>query len=980
MRYGRDAAEALRAEIVAAKGTEPLAPVTVVVPSNHVGVAARRLLASGGLGPTTVGARRRRARRGHLPHHLPAGRAARRAGPRRPGPPARVHPGHHRGGARARCADDPGMFAPVAAHPATESALVASYRELRDLARGALARRRRHGPACRATSSRLHRAARARPRDRLVRRGGPDGGGRRGPRRGIGARRRRHRSIVFLPQRRLAPRRRAARCDRRASGAVSCHRRGHRATTRPTRRCWRRSSGSARDQRRSGPAVRSGGRATEPVASTERTTIVVTLRRRRRGARGGPRASSTRPERGTPLDRIAVLYASPEPLRPAGPRAPRRGGHRGQRLRRRPARGARRRPHAPRSCSQLPERRLPPPGRVRLARRRAVLVEGGGRRSRAWERISREAGVVAGRDALGRVCSPTFADASASAGRVAADDDERPPGVAVEQRRRQDASAREQLRTFVLGLMDELEAAARTPAVVERARAAWATPAARPISSARPSRRAGWPPAERKAAERVELALDRLAALDELEAAVDLDVFTRTLTVELESDLGRVGRLGEGVLVGSVADGPRARARPRRSLLGLAEGSFPAPVRDDSLLPDARARGGGRRARAAAPTRSTGSTASSSPRSPAPRATCSASRAATSAAAASGSRPGGCSTSRRSSPGERWWASDLFARRRAVGRPRRLVRRRAAGLDVPGHRAGAPAPQPCSSQVPRRSRARRRRPRRSTRSSAAASRSSTPRSARRFTRFDGNLAGLAIPSPVDRAASATSLQRWAECPFAYLVAGPAPRRTGREPRGAARDHAARPGQPRPRGARAVRARRSSPADARPSPDTPWTAARAGPPRRDRRGGVRPLRGRGSHRPADLLAPRAARILARPRTVPRPRTTRYRADRSTRPDRHRAALRARRRAPRGAVPAARRPVGADSAARPTGSTSATTARIHVARLQDRQVRATQDLSRGRPAIRGTRLQLAVYGQARAPAPGDPTPRCRPTTGS
>src|SRR5204862_6267914 len=50
--YGRAAAEALRAEIARAKGDEALAPVTVVVPSNHVGVAARRLLASGTLGPT----------------------------------------------------------------------------------------------------------------------------------------------------------------------------------------------------------------------------------------------------------------------------------------------------------------------------------------------------------------------------------------------------------------------------------------------------------------------------------------------------------------------------------------------------------------------------------------------------------------------------------------------------------------------------------------------------------------------------------------------------------------------------------------------------------------------------------------------------------------------------------------------------------------------------------------------------------------
>ena len=50
VRYGREAAEELRATISAAKGDEPLAPVTIVVPSNYVGVASRRLLASGTLG------------------------------------------------------------------------------------------------------------------------------------------------------------------------------------------------------------------------------------------------------------------------------------------------------------------------------------------------------------------------------------------------------------------------------------------------------------------------------------------------------------------------------------------------------------------------------------------------------------------------------------------------------------------------------------------------------------------------------------------------------------------------------------------------------------------------------------------------------------------------------------------------------------------------------------------------------------------
>ncbi|HLF41488.1 MAG TPA: hypothetical protein VI854_08445, partial [Acidimicrobiia bacterium] len=45
--HGRPATEALAAVVAAAKRRSPLAPVTVVVPSNLVGLAARRLLGSG---------------------------------------------------------------------------------------------------------------------------------------------------------------------------------------------------------------------------------------------------------------------------------------------------------------------------------------------------------------------------------------------------------------------------------------------------------------------------------------------------------------------------------------------------------------------------------------------------------------------------------------------------------------------------------------------------------------------------------------------------------------------------------------------------------------------------------------------------------------------------------------------------------------------------------------------------------------------
>ncbi|MGQ0432649.1 MAG: PD-(D/E)XK nuclease family protein, partial [Microthrixaceae bacterium] len=38
-----------------------------------------------------------------------------------------------------------------------------------------------------------------------------------------------------------------------------------------------------------------------------------------------------------------------------------------------------------------------------------------------------------------------------------------------------------------------------------------------------------------------------------------------------------------------------------------------------------------------------------------------------------------------------------------------------------------------------------------------------------FTRFDGNLSGLAVPSPVDTVTSPTRLERWATCPHAHFV-------------------------------------------------------------------------------------------------------------------------------------------------------------------------------------------------------------------
>ena len=132
--YGRPAAEALRTTIAVAKHDDPLSEVTVVVPSNHVGVAVRRLLASGRLGPV--------ASHGlgiaavnfltvyRLAELLGAARLA-GAGRRPVSTPVIA------AALRTALKADPGMFAPVAEHPATEMALVQAYRELRDVSPGA---------------------------------------------------------------------------------------------------------------------------------------------------------------------------------------------------------------------------------------------------------------------------------------------------------------------------------------------------------------------------------------------------------------------------------------------------------------------------------------------------------------------------------------------------------------------------------------------------------------------------------------------------------------------------------------------------------------------------------------------------------------------------------------------------------------------------------------------------------------------------
>ena len=125
--YGAKATAALGDAIATAKGDDPLAPVTVVVPSNLVGVAARRALATTHSAGGTPGLAAVRFETLLGMAGLLAGTALADDQRRRISDPV---VGSAVRTTLARSAD---LLRPVAHHPATERALVRVHRELREL-------------------------------------------------------------------------------------------------------------------------------------------------------------------------------------------------------------------------------------------------------------------------------------------------------------------------------------------------------------------------------------------------------------------------------------------------------------------------------------------------------------------------------------------------------------------------------------------------------------------------------------------------------------------------------------------------------------------------------------------------------------------------------------------------------------------------------------------------------------------------------
>ncbi|MDQ2727081.1 MAG: PD-(D/E)XK nuclease family protein [Actinomycetota bacterium] len=754
--YGRPAAERLRAEIARLKGGDPLSAVTVIVPSNHMGVATRRLLASGRLGPVT----------GYGPGmaavtFLTVYRLAELVGApslagsgRRP-----VSTPVIAAVLRSVLDAEPGRFAPVAAHPATEEALVGAYRELRDLPAPALDRLAGCGARA-ADVVRIHRATRARleadwydeedlmtvatrvlAEDRTA--GSPLAP-----------------TVVYLPQRLNlhAGRLLAAVGDRIPTLVLA-------GTTGDTRADTEVADATARlttgDGRRPAAESTDASHGTDaltvaaPGTDAARTTIV-TASDADEEVRTAVRTVVDAVRAGTPLGRMAILHTTREPygrlihdqLAAAGidangasvvPLAQRLAGRSLLQLFDWPAGGYRRWGlFAWLSGAPIRRHGRPVP-------------------ASSWERLSRQAAVVAGRTDWDELLERLAVSLDDEAGRLAADPEQ--PAERAERAAADAVRARE-LREFVLGLIADLTTASCAPRTWAT-HAAWAKGQLGELLGG-PSTRTAWPPVELKAAERVDEAIDRLAALEGIEGPVDLDVFTRTLRLVLDADLGRVGRLGEGVLVGSLAMGVGVEL-DLVVVVGLAEGSAPATIGEDPLLSEVeRATTGGLLARG--------------------RDRIDRQHRELLAALAGAARQvltvprGDLRTSSMRVPSR--WVLDVASAQ--VGRhctSADLDRLGAplvtsvASFDAGVRAAGFPATE-TEHRLQRLMAQAASGPTLIDDDDAVLGRAAeviVARRSRRFTRFDGNLAGLDIPSPTTRPTSATRLEQWTACPFSHLL-------------------------------------------------------------------------------------------------------------------------------------------------------------------------------------------------------------------
>ncbi len=374
-----------------------------------------------------------------------------------------------------------------------------------------------------------------------------------------------------------------------------------------------------------------------------------------------------------------------------------------------------------------------------------------------WDVVSREAGVVRGADQWADRLA-RHRGALEQRLEAARQDDDR-PGLAA--RLEGDLATVDALAAFVA---DVAERATPPAASTWAAHTQWAAALVQHYLGGPEARLGRWPAEELDASRRVDAILGGLAMLDELGTPVDVGRFRRALAQELDVPLGRVARFGTGVFVGPLATAD-ATTFDEVFVLGAAEGTFPPRGREDPLLPDADRRllagmplHADRRAGelrtylgalSAAPTRTLGFPRAD-PR--AQRKRLPARWLLESASALEGTELGAESFL---TLGDRGWLTVVQSFEHGVGEDsvagsitehdlRALAEWRGAARPLRDHPLTTGAFGAGVAML-----------------DARASRALTP--------FDGGIAGSALTPDAGHAISPTALQDWATCPFRYLL-------------------------------------------------------------------------------------------------------------------------------------------------------------------------------------------------------------------
>ena len=580
--YGPAAHDALAQAVARAKGGDPLAPVTVIVPNHYVGLAARRALGR----RTHNGTRGVAAVAFHTAYDL----AERLGG-------AEMAAEGRRGvtmtviaaAVRTVLRRDPGHFRGVETHPATERALTRAHRELSELEGGQLRALAAQSPRA-ADVVRIHRqvaadleagfsneqqlsraaaaAVRADP-SAVARQLGP--------------------MIVFLPQRITDSQSGLLRAVGEATyttivaGATGAED-ADAVVVASVRRL-----GAELDT----PAQRGGqARAGATVEALSVSDADDEVRHAVRAVVDAARA-------GTPLGRCAIVYGVESPyvrlisdaLDAAG--IPRCGATSrtvetsllGRSLLEMLAlrdRGFSRRvvmawlASAPVSVRR-PDSDVGAPGGEAGGNEPAARHRWQGVPSAAWEREARAARVESGIDSWRRRLTRYAEDCTAEADHQAADEEQAWRG----DRHRRSAERSRELLSFIEELHADLDPrpAPRTWAEL----AGWCQKLIQKYLGGRLRR--SWPEEERQMAERVDRAVSRLGDLDGTDDEPSVAAFGRALRLELEGAAHRHGHLGAGVLVGPV-DLALGVELDLAVVCGMAEGTFPSRRNDDALLPD----------------------------------------------------------------------------------------------------------------------------------------------------------------------------------------------------------------------------------------------------------------------------------------------------------------------------------------------------------------------------------------------------------